>query len=120
MVVLNIAKHMYHFVCEKFTCRLRDTTEFVLSKETPLVLLLKMRSLSPKLVILAPTSKTIILQWECGAVDESTANPSMKPQDHGHTRVSAKIMADILKEGSINPHKDPTQRAFETLCSMAP
>ena len=59
-------------------------------------------------------------QWEYGTVSEPTANPSTKPQDHEYTRASTKIMADCLKEGSINPHKDPTERPFETLCRMAP
>lgn len=49
-------------------------------------------------------------QWKGEGASEATL--SSKPVDHGYTAASAKLMAEFLEEGRLNPKKDPTQAGF--------
>ena len=49
-------------------------------------------------------------QWNGEDASEST--PLSKPVDHGYTVASAKLMAEFLEEGRLNPKKNPTQSGF--------
>lgn len=44
--------------------------------------------------------------------DEALADDEAKPVDHGYSAKSAKIMADMLAEGALHPHLEPTQNGF--------
>jgi hypothetical protein len=44
--------------------------------------------------------------------ESADLGPSTKLIDHGYTAASAKLMAEFLEEGRLNPKKDPTQAGF--------